>query len=135
MKSRAALKRPVAPRPGRGGPPMNRAGASLVEVIVAVVIVGVGIAGVSSLTAASVRILVQVRALDETHALLQSFVDSAAASPGDGAESGSRTHPTGVLAWLVPGSPGAEGWASFDHVLLSAPIRIDFFVPVSPAMP
>ena len=135
MKAGAGSKRSVASRPKCGKPPMNRAGVSLVEVIVAVVIVGVGIAGVASLTAASARILVQVRALDETYALLQSFVDSAAASPGGGVESGSRTHPTGVLTWNVPGSPGAEAWARFDHAVLSAPIRIGFVVPASPGTP
>ena len=129
MKAGAGLKRSVASRPGCGKSPMDRAGASLVEVIVAVVIVGVGIAGVASLTAASARILVQVRALDETYTLLQSFVDSAAASTGGGVESGSQTLPTGVLTWSVPGSPGAEAWARFDHAVLSAPIQIDFVVP------
>ena len=114
---------------------MDRVGASLVEVIIAVVIVGVGIAGVASLTAASARILVQVRALDETYTLLQSFVDSAAASPGGSVESGSRTHPTGVLTWSVPGSPGAEAWVRFDHTVLLAPIQIDFVVPATPGTP
>ena len=135
MKAGAGLKRSVASPPGCGKSPMDRAGASLVEVIVAVVIVGVGIAGVASLTAASARILVQVRAMDETHALLQSFVDSAAAAPRGGVESGSRTHPTGVLTWSVPGSPGAQAWARFDHAALSAPIQIDFLVPAKPGTP
>lgn len=102
------------------------------EVIIAAAIIGVGIAGVASLTAASARILVQARALDETHTLLQSFVDSVAASTVTGPESGSRTHPTGVLTWQVPGAPGAEAWARFEHAALSAPIRIDFIVPARP---
>ncbi len=114
---------------------MDRAGASLVEVIVAVVVVGVGIAGVASLTAASARMLVRVRALDETYALLQSFADSAVASPGGGVESGSRTHATGVLTWNVPASPGASAWARFEHALLPSPIRMDFVVPASPGAP
>lgn len=135
MKTGDGPVRSVASRPRRGTPPMNRAGTSLVEVIIAVAIVGVGIAAVASLTAASARILVQVRALDETHTLLQSFVDSATASPRGGAESGNRTHPTGVLTWLVPGSPGAEAWARFDHAVLSVPIRIDFVVPATPGTP
>ena len=114
---------------------MNRAGTSLVEVVIAVAIVGVGIAGVASLTAASARILVQTRALDETHALLQSFVDSAAASMGGGVESGSRSHPTGVLTWSVPRTPGADAWARFEHAALSSPIQIDFIVPASLGAP
>ena len=114
---------------------MNRAGTSLVEVVIAVAIVGVGIAGVASLTAASARILVQTRALDETHALLQSFVDSAAASTGEGAESGSRTQATGVLTWSVPRTPGADAWARFEHAALSDPIQIDFVVPASLGAP
>ena len=123
--------RPVACCGGRGERPLDRAGTSLVEVIIAVAIVGVGIAGVASLTAASARILVQTRALDETHTLLQSFVDSVAASRVTGEESGSRTHPAGVLTWSVPSAPGAEAWARFEHAVLSAPIQIDFIVPAS----
>lgn len=114
---------------------MNRAGTSLVEVIIAVAIVGVGIAGVASLTAASARILVRTRALDETHTLLQSFVDSAAASTGGGAESGSRTLAIGVLAWSVPVTPGADAWVRFEHAALSSPIQIDFVVPASLGTP
>ena len=110
---------------------MNRAGTSLVEVVIAVAIVGVGIAGVASLTASSARILVQTRALDETHTLLQSFVDSTVASVDGGAESGSRTNATGVLTWNVPRTPGADAWARFEHAALSHPIQIDFVVPAS----
>lgn len=133
--SRAALLRSVACRGRTGKPPLNRAGTSLVEVIIAVAIVGVGIAGVASLTAASARILVQTRALDETHTLLRSFVDSAAASAVGGAESGSRILATGVLAWSVPGTPGADAWARFEHAVLSSPIQIDFVVPASRGTP
>ena len=130
-----AWLRSVASFPGRGKFRMNQAGTSLVEVVIAVAIVGVGIAGVASLTAASARILVQTRALDETHALLQSFVDSAAASMGGGVESGSRSHPTGVLTWSVPRTPGADAWARFEHAALSSPIQIDFIVPASLGAP
>lgn len=125
----------MATAPGHRAPSACRAGASLVEVIIAVVIVGVGIAGVASLTAASARILVQVRALDETYTMLQSFVDSAAMWTGGGVETGRRNHPAGVLTWSVPGLPGAAAWARFDHVALSSPIRIDFVVPASVGAP
>ena len=135
MRVGHALERPVAPAPGHRAPSGCRAGASLVEVIVAVVIVGVGIAGVASLTAASARIIVQVRALDETYTMLQSFVDSAATWPGGSVETGSRNHPAGVLTWSVPGLPGAAAWVRFDHAALSSPIRIDFVVPASAGTP
>lgn len=121
--------------PDGGRPSLNRAGTSLVEVIIAVVIVGVGIAGVASVTAGSARILVKARALDETHALLQSFVDSVAAGTGGGSESGSRTHETGVLSWSVPGTPGAGAWARFAHASLSSPIQVHFVIPALPATP
>ena len=107
----------------------------MVEVIVAVTILGVGIAGVASVTASSARILMQARALDETHTLLQSFVDSTSASADTAAESGSRTLATGVLSWSVPGTPGADAWARFEHALLSSPIQIDFVVPASAGTP
>ena len=132
---RDALMSPGASRPGHGTAPITRAGTSLVEVIIAMTILGVGIAGVASLTAASARILVQARALDETHILLQSFVDSAVVSGGPGVESGSRTHAAGVLTWNVPSTPGADAWARFEHTVLSSPIRIDFVVPASLGTP
>ena len=114
---------------------MNRAGTSLVEVIIAVAIVGVGIAGVASLTAASARILVQTRAMDDAHALLQGFVDSVTVSPGRGVESGNRAYATGLLTWLVPGTPGSDAWVRFEHNLLPEPIRIDFVIPAAPGAP
>lgn len=111
---------------------MNRAGVSLIELVVAVVLLGVGIVGVSSLTAAAARTLVRARSLDEAHVLLQSFVDSAVAAAVQGPRSGQREHPSGVLAWSVPAAPGSPAWARFDHVALPAPVRIDFVVPASP---
>ena len=111
---------------------MNRDGTSLVELVVAVAILGVGFTGVACLTAAAARTLVRARSIDETHMLLQSFVDSAAAAPVPGPESGRRSHPTGVLGWAVPSAPGSNAWVRFEHVALPAPIRIDFVVPASP---
>ena len=127
--------RPTETGLGRGEPGIGRAGHSLVEVIIAVAILGVGIAAVASVTASSARILMQARALDETHTLLQSFVDSTSATAVTGVESGTTTHATGVLTWSVPKTPGAGAWARFEHVLLSSPVRIDFVVPVSPGTP
>ncbi|MDE2764103.1 MAG: prepilin-type N-terminal cleavage/methylation domain-containing protein [Gemmatimonadota bacterium] len=113
----------------------NRSGTSLVELVVAVVILGVGIAGVASLTAAAAGTLVRARSIDEAHALLQSFVDSAVADPVRGPESGRHVHPAGALNWSVPHAPGSVAWARFDHVALTAPIRVDFVVPASPTRP
>lgn len=132
---RDALMSSGASHSGHGAAGMNRVGTSLVEVIIAMAIMGVGIAGVASLTAASARILVQARALDQTHILLQNFVDSAVVSGGPGVESGSRTHATGVLTWNVPSTPGADAWARFEHTVLSSPVRIDFVVPASLGTP
>ena len=135
MKPGGALLRSAAFCPRHGQSRMTQAGTSLVEVVIAVAIVGVGITGVASLTAASARILVQTRALDVSHALLQSFDDSATASAGGGVESGSRTQATGVLTWSVPKTPGADAWARFEHAALSDPIQIEFVVPASLGAP
>ncbi len=105
---------------------MNRAGVSLVELVVAVAIVSVGIAGVASLTATAARSLVHARALDESRVLLQSFVDSVAAERLPG--SGQSRYPGGMLTWDVSASPDSVAWASFEHVALPAPIRIEFIV-------
>lgn len=103
---------------------MNRAGTSLVELVVAVAIVGLGVVGVSSLTAAAARTLVRARALDEAHATLQSFVDSARV--GGGPASGHRDLRSGRLTWSVPQAPGSEAWAQMDHIALPEPVMVRF---------
>lgn len=114
---------------------MKCAGTSLVELVVAVAILGIGIAGVASLTVAAARTLVRARSLDEAHMVLQSFVDSAVAAPVRGSESGQRTHPRGVLYWTVPSAPGSDASVRFEHSGLPGPIRIDFVVPARPLSP
>lgn len=108
---------------------MNRSGVTIVELVVAVAIVSMGVAGVASLTAAAARNLVHARALDETHFLLRSFVDSVVVAGGG--ESGSRVLTSGTLTWSVSQTPGSDAWARFEHVALPAPIQIDFTVPVT----
>lgn len=108
---------------------MNRSGVTIVELVVAVAIVSVGVAGVASLTAGAARSLVHARALDEAHVLLRNFVDSVAAL--EGPESGSTVLPSGTLIWSVPRTPGSDGWARFQHVALPTPVRLDFTVPLS----
>lgn len=98
----------------------------MVELLVAVAIVGMGVAGVASLTAASARSLVRARALDEAHVLLRSFADSVLAEGAHGA--GSVDMPLGSLTWSVPPTPGERGWARFEHVALPEPVRIEFRV-------
>ena len=105
---------------------MNRAGVSLVELVVAVAIVSVGVAGVASLTATAARSLAHARALDESRVLLQSFVDSVAMEQSP--VSGRRTYPGGVLTWSVAANADSAAWVSFEHVALPAPIRIEFGV-------
>lgn len=105
---------------------MSRAGVSIVELVVAVTIVSVGVAGVASLTAAAARSLVHARALDEAHVLLRHFADSVLAEGGHG--TGSADLPSGSLAWSIPQSPGVGGWARFEHVALPAPVQIELTV-------
>ena len=105
---------------------MNRAGVSLIELVIAVTIVSVGVAGVASLTATAARSLVYARALDESRVLLQSFVDSVAGEQA--LISGRSTYPGGMLTWDVSASADSAAWASFEHVALPAPIRIEFIV-------
>ena len=103
------------------------------ELVVAVAIVSLGVAGVASLTAAAARSLVHARALDETHVLLRNFVDSVSAEGESG--SGSSVLPSGTLSWNVPQTPGLGAWVSFEHVALPTSIRLDFIVPpVVPAV-
>ena len=108
---------------------MNRSGVSIVELVVAVAIVSVGVAGVASLTAAAAGCLVQARALDETHVLLRTFADSVLAEGGHG--SGSAALPSGTLTWSVPQASGGHAWAMFEHVALPAPVQLEFTVAVA----
>lgn len=103
---------------------MNRSGTSLAELVVAVAIVGLGMVGVSSLTAAAARTLVRARALDEAQSALQSFVDSARI--GGGPVSGQRDLASGRLTWNVPHDPGSEAWVRMDHMALPEPVVVRF---------
>lgn len=107
---------------------MNRSGVSMMELVIAVAIVSVGVAGVASLTATAARTLVHATALDEARVQLQSFVDSVMLG-GIGVESsGERAHDAGVLSWSVSPRPESPGWASFEHVALPAGIRVGLAV-------
>ncbi len=112
---------------------MNQSGASLVELIVAVAVVGVGMTGVASLTATAARTMVRARALDEAHAILLSFADSAGLDGNPG--SGQSALPLGTMTWSVPNAPGVEAWVQFDHIALSDSVLVRFSVPSEPAVP
>ena len=105
---------------------MNRLGGSLMELIAAVLVVGVGATAVASLTATAARATARARALDETHVMLRSFVDSLRleATPG----TGRTTFPVGTMTWSVPSAPGDDAWVQFDHVGLPDSIRVRFTV-------
>lgn len=106
-------------------------GTSLLEALIAIVVLSVGLGSVASLTRTSASALVRARALDETHAALQSFIDSAAAS-GAGPSSGSRDSAFGTLSWSVPAAPGAEATARFEHDALPEPVEFAFAVRADP---
>ena len=112
---------------------MNSSGASIMELVVAVAIVGVGVAGVASLTATAARSLVHATALDEARLELQSFVDSVVRLEARAASSGERTHDAGVLRWSIVGPPESQGWASFEHVALPAGVRVEFVMQSTPS--
>ena len=107
---------------------MNRSGVSMMELVVAVAIVSVGVAGVASLTATAARTLVHATALDEARVQLQSFVDSVMMNGAGIEATGERTHHAGVLSWSVSAHPASPGWVSFKHVALPSRIRVDFAV-------
>lgn len=107
---------------------MNRSGVSMMELVVAVAILSVGVAGVASLTATAARTLVHATALDEARVQLQSFVDSIMLNGVQVGSSGERAHHAGVLKWSVSTQPESASWASFEHVALPAGIRVDFAV-------
>lgn len=107
---------------------MNRAGASLVEVVVAAALLGVGLSGVAALTGASARTLGRARAMDDARFVLESFADSVLATGGGTPGTGARQLEAGVLSWEFA-APGATGWVSFQHVALPEPMVIDFAAP------
>lgn len=107
---------------------MNRAGASLVEVVVAVALLGIGLSGVAALTGASARALGRARAIDDARFVLESFVDSVLAAGGGAPGRGERQLAVGVLSWEFA-APGTAGWVRFQHPALSEPATIDFAAP------
>lgn len=104
----------------------------MMELVIAVAIVGVGVAGVASLTATATRTLVHATALDEARVELQSFVDSIVRLEAGAGSSGERTHDAGVLRWNTAAPPESRGWASFEHVALPAGIRVEFVMRSAP---
>ena len=109
----------------------DASGTSLVELVFAVTLLGVGLTAVASLTALAARELATAGALDEAHGHLQAFVDSAWAASAPGMEAGSQAHEVGVLSWHLPRTPGAAAWARFEHHGLAGAVQIDFFAPAS----
>ncbi len=107
---------------------MNTSGVSMMELVVAIAIVSVGVAGVASLTATAARTLVHATALDEARVHLHSFVDSVMLNGVQVELSGERTHRAGVLRWSVSTHPESPGWVSFEHVALPDGIRVDLAV-------
>lgn len=103
---------------------MNRVGGSLIELIAAVIVVGVGMTAVASITATAVRTVARARALDETHVILMSFVDSLRAEGTSG--SGQAALPAGLVTWSVPGVSGEDAWVQFDHVALPDSVLVRF---------
>ena len=109
----------------------NSPGASLPEALVAIVVLSVGLGSVASLTRMSAAALVRARALDETHAALHSFIDSASAA-GVRPSAGARDLAFGRLAWNVPAAAGAEATARFEHDALPTPVEFAFAVRAGP---
>lgn len=116
---------------GRMRAARGRRGTSLVEVLAAIAILGVGLGSVAALTRMSVAALTRVRALDEAHAVLQSFVDSASAA-GTRPSSGSRELDSGLLSWEVPATPGDRAWAKFEHHAAPVAVEIEFVAQAAP---
>lgn len=107
---------------------MNRAGASFVEVVVAVALLGIGLSGVAALTGASARALGRARAMDDARFVLEGFADSVLAAGGGAPGRGERQLAAGLLSWEFA-APGATGWVRFQHAALPEPMVIDFAAP------
>ena len=104
----------------------GRAGATLIELVVALVVACVGVLATASLTVTAARTVTKARALDEAHAVLRSFADSARA--GGGPTEGTRELSLGTLEWNVPAAPGAAAWVRLEHRALAEPLTIWFAV-------
>ena len=111
---------------------MNRCGGSFVEAVVALAVLGVGVAAVAGVTSGAAQALARARALDDAHALLDSFVDSVAAVHGagssGGADKGQVSLEWGDLSWEVA-PPGSVGWARVEHRALPSPVEVAFALP------
>lgn len=121
MKPRRAVRggRPSAPvgpddgrrREGRA----RRGGFTLVEVIVAVVLLGVGLLASVSMVSLAARTLGEARRVSLAAAAAESLADSLLRSGRPGA-SGLRAYPWGVLRWGPGERPGELRVAATDSV-------------------
>ena len=110
---------------------MNRDGSSLVESVVAIAVLGVGVAAVAGLTGVAARALARARALDDAHAALESFVDSVAvyaAGNAAGVGQGQRNLAWGELSWDLA-ALGSVGSIRVEHRALPSPVEIEFTLP------
>lgn len=111
---------------------MNRRGASLVEAVVALAVLGLGVGAVAGVTGGAARALARARALDDAHAALASFVDSVSALHGAGSGSdvgqGRLALDWGELSWEFA-APGSVGWVRAEHRALPSPVEIEFALP------
>ncbi len=111
---------------------MNRDGSSLVESVVALAVLGVGVAAMAGLTGVAARALARARALDDAHAALESFADSAAAvyaaGSAAGVGQGQRSLDWGELSWDLA-ALGSVGSIRVEHRALPSPVEIEFALP------
>jgi len=119
---------------GRG--PCTRRGFTLVEVIVAILILTCGLTALAHLTGSAVRAATVARVLEAGHARLGQVVDSLqrVRTAGSGARTfphalGPSAAPPITVEWAVPDDPGLPARVWFSHPALRDPVEIHFVMP------
>jgi type II secretory pathway pseudopilin PulG len=106
---------------------VRRAGFTLVEIVVALVVVEVGLLGVLGSLILAARTLSQAELLERATAEVHRVYDSL--SVGALAGEGEREAPPGWLRWRV--GAGGEAWVTFELPRDSALARVEGRVPVA----
>lgn len=123
------------------GPTAAGSGFTLVEVIVAVVLLTVGLLASVSMMSLAARTLGDARRVSLATAAAGSLADSLVAAAGEGA-SGMREHPWGILRWgpgegarevrIVAVAPATGNGADGDAAAEEGAVILELYVRVRP---
>jgi prepilin-type N-terminal cleavage/methylation domain-containing protein len=130
MAETASVERVTTPYRECGEPRLTQAGFTIVEVIVAIIILAVGLLGLAGTTVLTVRQTTLADVASDRSVALQSTIEQIRATPFDSVAAGSESAGLYDVAWSVtdgglwknvdivttgPGLSTSEGLPAIDH--------------------